>query len=276
MRRPLLALVLGAAWLASPGSGRAQSLAERVERAPAGQDVTFQVPALPGVCGYGDAVLRFHAGDARGYSVLWHRGDHDDLRGLDRDDLRARCERGPVQVTLEREGRTVRGVRARVAATAPAGTTDIGAFPTADAADYLVGSVARSASRSVAGQAMALFTITDGDSWQPLLTLARDRAVDHEVRKQAVFWLGQAASRRAVGGLEDILADGDQELEIRKAAVFALSQHRGEAGVDVLIELAQTAREPEIRRSALFWLGQKADEDPRVIALFERILLGKS
>lgn len=276
MRLPLLGLALSAATLASPAATRAQTLAQRVERAPAGQDVTFQVPALPDVCGYGDAIIRFRDGHARGYTVMWHRGDRDDLDGLDRETLRARCERGPVQVTLERDGRTVRQVRARVAANPPAGTTSIGATSTAEAADYLIGTVARNAPRRVAGQAMALFTITDGESWQPLLTLARDRAVDDDVRKQAVFWLGQAASRRAVGGLENILADDDQELEIRKAAVFALSQHRSEAGVDVLMDLAQTAKEPEIRRNALFWLGQKADDDPRVLALFERILLGKS
>ena len=39
------------------------------------------------------------------------------------------------------------------------------------------------------------------------------------------------------------------------------------------MEIAETAREGDTRRSAMFWLAQSKDE--RVFAFFERILLGK-
>jgi hypothetical protein len=40
--------------------------------------------------------------------------------------------------------------------------------------------------------------------------------------------------------------------------------------VAALIQIARTNRDPEIRKNALFWLGQS--HDPRALALFEEIL----
>jgi HEAT repeat protein len=61
---------------------------------------------------------------------------------------------------------------------------------------------------------------------------------------------------------------------VRESAVFALSQQH-EAGVPELIHIARTNRDPEIRRKAIFWLGQS--NDPRALALFEDLLAkGKS
>jgi HEAT repeat protein len=52
--------------------------------------------------------------------------------------------------------------------------------------------------------------------------------------------------------------------------VFALSQRPQEEGVPVLIRIARTNPHGEIRKSAIFWLGQS--EDPRALALFEELL----
>jgi HEAT repeat protein len=53
--------------------------------------------------------------------------------------------------------------------------------------------------------------------------------------------------------------------------VFALSQRPQSEGVPILIRLARTDRDPEIRRDALFWLGQS--NDPRALDLFEELLV---
>ena len=63
----------------------------------------------------------------------------------------------------------------------------------------------------------------------------------------------------------------DEDLEVRKSAVFALSQLKGDAGVVALIDVVKNSKDPEVRKNALFWLGQK--NDPRVLAMFEDILL---
>jgi HEAT repeat protein len=52
--------------------------------------------------------------------------------------------------------------------------------------------------------------------------------------------------------------------------VFALSQRSGNEGVPALLRIARTNPDPELRKTALFWLGQS--EDPRALALFEEIL----
>ena len=85
-----------------------------------------------------------------------------------------------------------------------------------------------------------------------------------------MFWLGQAATDKAVIGLTDIVDDEDGDIRLREHAVFALSQRPADEAVPALIRIALSHPTPRIRKKALFWLGQS--EDPRAIALFEEIL----
>jgi HEAT repeat protein len=57
---------------------------------------------------------------------------------------------------------------------------------------------------------------------------------------------------------------------VRKQAIFALSQRSTDEAVPALIRIARTNDDPELRKTALFWLGQS--EDPRAVSLFEEIL----
>ena len=82
----------------------------------------------------------------------------------------------------------------------------------------------------------------------------------------------QAAGERATEGLVSLIGDDSDEMEVRKQAVFALSQIRSDDTLDALMDIARTNAEPELRRNAMFWLGQT--DDPRVIAFFEEILRG--
>jgi HEAT repeat protein len=106
--------------------------------------------------------------------------------------------------------------------------------------------------------------------WPTLTKLARNASLPTETRRQAVFWLGQAAGAVASRGLDSIARDTRGDLEVRKQAIFALSQRPPDEGVPMLINIARTNRDAELRKTALFWLGQT--EDPRAIALFEEIL----
>jgi HEAT repeat protein len=91
------------------------------------------------------------------------------------------------------------------------------------------------------------------------------------VRRTALFWLGQEASEAATAGLADIAKDEDGDREIRATAIFALSQRPEEEGVPILMDLARTAREPDTRKTAFFWLAQS--HDARVIPFFREVLL---
>jgi HEAT repeat protein len=114
---------------------------------------------------------------------------------------------------------------------------------------------------------MAIALHEDRRATDRLITMARD-AKSSAVRGNALFWVAQRAGDRAVGTIT--LALEDPETEIRKKAVFALSQLPKDEGVPKLIELARSHRDPAVRKQAMFWLGQS--RDPRALAFFEQVL----
>ncbi|MFQ5679510.1 MAG: HEAT repeat domain-containing protein [Gemmatimonadota bacterium] len=109
--------------------------------------------------------------------------------------------------------------------------------------------------------------------WPRLLAFARRDDLPTETRRGAVFWLGQAAGEKATEGLVSVIED-EGDLEVREHAVFALSRREEEEAVSALLQIARTNPEPRLRKLALFWLGQRAGDDPRVLDLFESILVG--
>jgi len=141
---------------------------------------------------------------------------------------------------------------------------------TKDATIYLLSVAARDDSRIAEN---AIFPAVLADSvtiWPDLLKIAKDEKVSRKVRRSAVFWLGQAAGDAATRGLTDLVADGDQDHEVRESAVFALSQRPHDEGVPALIRIAKDNKDPDLRRKAIFWLGQS--DDPRALSLFEELL----
>ena len=249
MRISWWAVLLGALL---PTPLRAQSLAQRVQAAGDGT-VRLSFAAREGVC-------------SRGPGSITIMNDDD-------EEWESDCERGSVRVSLRvRRGRVAesetyvggrwRAGRDRV--------TDLGLVPAREAADLLL-TLASRVGDDDGGELVTAATLADSAVvWPELLRLARDTAVREETRRQAVFWLGQAAGDEAAKGLDSLAADSGGDIEIRKQAVFALSQRPTDEGVPVLIRIARTNRHPELRKTALFWLGQS--EDPRALTLFEEIL----
>ena len=64
--------------------------------------------------------------------------------------------------------------------------------------------------------------------------------------------------------------DSTDALEVRKQAVFAITQLKDHQSVPLLMRIAREPRDREIRQQALFWLGQSTD--PRAIDFFAKIL----
>jgi HEAT repeat protein len=113
--------------------------------------------------------------------------------------------------------------------------------------------------------------------WQRLLAIATDTVrVPHSTRRDAMFWVGRFAAAKVTGHGEDIVAladdDSDDREDTRDAAVFALSQLRGKQGIEPLLEVARSHKDPQLRQKAIFWLGESGD--PRAVALFREILRG--
>jgi HEAT repeat protein len=95
------------------------------------------------------------------------------------------------------------------------------------------------------------------DKW--LLSVAADGSQSEEVRKQALFAAGQAGvSGAEMASIYDRMTDR----ELKYQLIWVLSDTHDRAGSDKLVEIAQKDRDPEMRKKAIFWLGQK--NDPRI------------
>jgi HEAT repeat protein len=105
----------------------------------------------------------------------------------------------------------------------------------------------------------------EGNKW--LVGVARDRAQPLEIRKQALFWAGQGgASMADLGSLYSTFDDRDMKEQL----IFVYSQREETAAVDKLLEIARRDPDPELRKKALFWLGQS--EDPRAAKALQDII----
>jgi HEAT repeat protein len=93
---------------------------------------------------------------------------------------------------------------------------------------------------------------------------------DRELKKQALFWLGQKAGKRSLDALNKAVDSDDADTEVQKQAVFAISQRPKDEAVPLLIKIAKTHAKPAVRKQAIFWLGQTGDE--RALDFFKEIL----
>jgi hypothetical protein len=258
----LLAAACGVA-LAAPAS--AQTIAQRVARAPDGT-VHLSYAARDGVCGNGAGVISFHCVNGTcGNQRITTNSDWE-------DDGPYPCESGPVRLALRVASGHVTRLRTYVGGrwkTADS-VTDLGTVPAAEAARFLL-DLARSTDGRAADDAIFPATLADSVTvWPDLVRLARDNSLSGHVRNQAVFWLAEAAGDAAVKDLTDMVNDDSLDRDVREHAVFALSQEPHDVGVPALIQIARTNRDPGVRKKAFFWIGQT--NDPRALALFEEVL----
>ena len=270
MKNAIVVAVLALAATSLP----AQSVAERASRVENGV-LRMSFASRPGVCGNGSSWVRFGEGSRRSYI-----GEFNYTTKKQNEWEEDECEPGPVRVALTIEDRTPISVRVYVGGRWRAGgeaVTDLGDVPAREATEYLMSVVEQSGRGKTGSKAAsnAIFGAVLADSvtlWPRLMRLARDESRAREPRRQAVFWLSQAAGDAATAGLDTLVGDARLDREVREHAVFALSQRPKDEGVPALLRIARSNKDPEIRRKAIFWLGQS--EDPRALALFEE-LLGK-
>lgn len=107
-------------------------------------------------------------------------------------------------------------------------------------------------------QAMAQAHTSEGLRW--LVDIARDKSISTDVRKNALFWAGQnGAGLRELSSLYDEMRG---EKEIQNQLIFVFSQRHEPDAVDKLMDIARNDPDRDLRKQAIFWLGQS--RDPRV------------
>lgn len=248
-------------------SAEAQSIASRVARVSNGT-VRMSFAVRPGICGSGNSITR---SSGRGRTIWgndWNRS---------RDvEWETDCSTGPARIVIDRRDGEIADLRFYVGGRwRPGGSdvVDLGTVPAREAAEYLV-SIAQTERGSMGEKAILPATLADSaEIWPALIKVARNPDLPRSTRTQSVFWLGQAAGEAATANLRDIVVDNGVDREVREQAVFALSQRPREESVPALIAVARTNKDPEIRKKALFWLGQT--HDPRALDLFEELLTKK-
>jgi HEAT repeats len=118
----------------------------------------------------------------------------------------------------------------------------------------------------------AVFALTQSKEPEALSSVVAVAHNDHaaHVRGQALFWLAQKAEQKmAESSIRDAIAN-DPETDVKKRAVFALTQMPNGEGVPLLIQVARINPNPEVRKQAVFWLGQS--RDTRALAFIEDVL----
>jgi HEAT repeats len=220
------------------------------------------------IAGVGDGTVRLSFAARPG---VCRDGAHQLGDNHGSDEWEPDCERQLVRVALRVRGGLPVAVRTYIGGRWRAGSSarDLGTVGAEAAAEYFLRLAGQT--RGVSGDPVLPATLADSAViWRSLLALARAEHLPQERRQSAVFWLGQAAGESVAGALDSIALDESGSRDIRKHAVFALSQRSTEEAVPALIRIARTNRDPELRRTALFWLGQS--EDPRALDLFEELL----
>lgn len=106
----------------------------------------------------------------------------------------------------------------------------------------------------------------DNAKW--LIDVATDTKEPVEMRKKALFWAGQTKGV----SMDDLasLYNRVDDREIKEQVIFVYSQRRESGAVEKLMDIARSDKDPELRKKAIFWLGQS--RDPRAIKFFEDII----
>ncbi len=91
-----------------------------------------------------------------------------------------------------------------------------------------------------------------------------------ELRQQAIHWLGQKAGERSLAALRDMVNSSEADTDVQVQVVHAISQRPAGEAVPLLIQLARTHRNPEVRRMAIHRLSQTGD--PRALEFIREVL----
>jgi HEAT repeat protein len=121
----------------------------------------------------------------------------------------------------------------------------------------------------------AIFGLTQSKETGALEGVLRAAREDKSarVRGQALFWLAQRATSKISSDAIQRALETDPDTEVKKKAVFALTQMPNGEGVGKLIEVARSHSNAAVKKQAMFWLGQS--KDPRALRFFEDVLASR-
>ncbi|HXO85095.1 MAG TPA: HEAT repeat domain-containing protein, partial [Gemmatimonadales bacterium] len=96
------------------------------------------------------------------------------------------------------------------------------------------------------------------DNYRWLMDIALNTREPMELRKKALFWAGQARSVDIADLVR--LYDSMNDREMKEQLIFVYSQRREEAAIEKLCQIGKNDPDVELRKKALFWLGQSRSQ----------------
>ena len=104
---------------------------------------------------------------------------------------------------------------------------------------------------------------------EKLFDVAR-RADSPDLRRQAIHWIGEKASKRSLEFLKETANSSDADTQVQMQAVHAIGEKPAEQSVPLLIQIAKTHPNQQVRRAAIHRLGESGD--PRALEFFREVL----
>ncbi|MGE5801941.1 MAG: HEAT repeat domain-containing protein [Gemmatimonadota bacterium] len=92
------------------------------------------------------------------------------------------------------------------------------------------------------------------DNYRWLMDIALNTRENIELRKKALFWAGQGRSVDVADLVR--LYDSMNDREMKEQLIFVYSQRREEAALDKLFQIGKNDPDRELRKKAIFWIGQ--------------------
>ncbi|MFN2570070.1 MAG: HEAT repeat domain-containing protein [Gemmatimonadales bacterium] len=106
------------------------------------------------------------------------------------------------------------------------------------------------------------------DNYRWLMDIALDQHEQIEIRKKALFWAGQGNSVDVADLVR--LYDSMTDREMKEQLIFVYSQRRETAALDKLFAIGKNDPDRELRKKAIFWIGQS--RDPRAAQYLQELI----
>lgn len=131
----------------------------------------------------------------------------------------------------------------------------LGQNRSADNAEFLKGLFAKLENQDLKEKVIfSLSQMGGADNYRWLMDIALNQNENIEIRKKALFWAGQGHSVDMADLVR--LYDSMKDREMREQLIFVYSQRREDAALDKLFDIGRNDPDRELRKKAIFWIGQ--------------------
>jgi HEAT repeat protein len=147
----------------------------------------------------------------------------------------------------------IRALSPQCQVTARREIVDLGAVEVDESLAWLKPHVTTAA--TVGGNALAAIAVHEGPAALHFLIDVANNGPGTELRKEAIFWMSQARIAESASELERLMFR-DERAELRKHAAFSLSQSNAANRSEALVRQGREDHDPDVRSQAWFWLAQ--------------------